>query len=50
VRGLDEQMLTTARPNPAELARMTQFSATPEAAAGFAAQGKLERRSVPEVK
>jgi hypothetical protein len=50
VRGLDEQMLATARPNPAELARMTQFSATPEAAAGFAAQGRLERRTVPEVK
>jgi hypothetical protein len=50
VRGLDEQMLATARPNAAELAKMTQFAATPEAAAGFAAQGKLERRAVPEVK
>jgi len=50
VRGLDEQMLANAHPNPAELAKMKQFSAAPEAAAGFASQGKLERRSVPEVK
>jgi hypothetical protein len=50
VRGLDEQMLATARPNAAELAKLTQYSATPEAAAGFAAQGRLERRQVPEVK
>ncbi len=50
VRGLDEQMLATARPNAAELAKLTQYSATPEAATGFAAQGRLERRQVPEVK
>jgi hypothetical protein len=50
VRGLDEQMLANARPNAAELAKMTQYATTPEAAAGFAAQGRLERRQVPEVK
>jgi len=50
VRGLDEQMLANARPNPTELAKMTQFSSTADAAAGFAAQGRLERKTVPEVK
>jgi len=50
VRGLDEQMLANARPNPAELSKMSQFSSTAEAAAGFAVQGHLERKSVPEVK
>ncbi|HEX9397487.1 MAG TPA: SH3 domain-containing protein [Burkholderiales bacterium] len=50
VRGLDEQMLANARPNPAELAKMSQFSSTADGAAAFAAQGHLQRRVVPEVK
>lgn len=50
VRGLDEQMIANARPNPAELARMTLFSATPDAAADFAVQGRLQRQQVREVK
>ena len=50
VRGLDEQMLANARPNPAELAKMSQFSSSADAAAGFAAQGRLVRKPVPEVK
>ena len=50
VRGLDAEMIASARPNPAELARLTQFAATPDAAAGFAAQGQLQRQQVQEVK
>jgi hypothetical protein len=50
VRGLDAEMISSARPNPAELARLTQFAATPDAAAGFAAQGQLQRQQVREVK
>jgi len=50
VRGLDAEMIASARPNPAELARLTQFAATPDAAAGFAAQGELQRQQVREVK
>ena len=50
VRGLDPEMLANAQPNPAELAKMEQFSATPDAAAGFAAKGKLQARQVEEVK
>ena len=50
VRGLDPEMLANAQPNAAELARMEQYKATPQAAAGFAARGKLEARQVEEVK
>ena len=50
VRGLDADMIAAARPNPAELTKMTLFSATPEAAAAFAAQGPLQRQQVREVK
>ena len=50
VRGLDAEMIASARPNPAELARLTQFAATPDAAAGFAAQGQLQRQQVQEAK
>jgi hypothetical protein len=41
VRGLDEQQLANARPNPAELAKMSSFAADRNAASAFAAQGKL---------
>jgi hypothetical protein len=50
VRGLDPEMLAKAQPNPAELAKMQQFAATPDAAAGFAAKGKLQAQQVEEVK
>ena len=50
VRGLDPEMLANARPNLAELAKMSQFGVTPQAAAGFAASGKLQARNVAEVK
>ena len=50
VRGLDPEMLAKAQPNPAELAKMEQFAATPDGAAGFAAKGKLKARQVEEVK
>jgi hypothetical protein len=50
VRGLDPEMLAKAQPNPEELAKMEQFTVTQEAAAGFAAKGKLKSRQVEEVK
>jgi len=50
VRGLDPEMLANAQPNPAELAKMEQYTVTPQAAAGFAAKGKLQARPVEEVK
>jgi len=46
VRGLDEQQLATAQPNPAELSKLDGFAADRDAAASFAAQGKLEAQSV----
>jgi hypothetical protein len=50
VRGLDPEMLAKAQPNPAELAKLEQFAVTSDAAAGFAAKGKLKASSVEEVK
>ncbi len=50
VRGLDAEMLAKAKPNPAELAKMSGYAATPDAAAGFAAKGRLQARQVEEVK
>jgi hypothetical protein len=46
VRGLDEQQLAAAQPNPAELAKLEGFAADRDAAAGFAAQGNLEAKPV----
>ena len=46
VRGLDEQQLANAQPNPAELAKLSRFAAKPDAAAAFAAKGKLTAQSV----
>jgi hypothetical protein len=46
VRGLDEQQLANAQPNTAELAKMSRFAAKPDAAAAFAAKGKLSAKSV----
>lgn len=50
VRGLDPEMLANAQPNPAELAKLQQYAITPDAAAGFAAKGKLRSHPVEEVK
>ena len=44
MRGLDAEQIANAQPNPAELAKMEKFAADADAAAGFAAQGKLVRR------
>jgi hypothetical protein len=46
VRGLDAEQLATARPNPAELAKLQQFAADRGAAASFAAEGKLDPKPV----
>ena len=46
VRGLDEQQLANAQPNPAELEKLRKFAVDRDAAASFAAQGKLETKSV----
>jgi hypothetical protein len=46
VRGLDAEQLATARPNPAELAKLEKFAADRDAAASFAAQGKLAAKPV----
>ena len=46
VRGLDAEQLATARPNPAELAKLEKFAADRSAAEGFAQQGNLAARPV----
>ena len=47
VRGLDESQLATARPNPAELAKLNTYTADKAAANAFAAEGKLMPAAVP---
>ncbi|MGH8725745.1 MAG: SH3 domain-containing protein [Burkholderiales bacterium] len=44
VRGLDAEQIAAAQPNPAELAKLQGFAADRDAAAGFAAQGKLDAK------
>lgn len=46
VRGLDETQIANAQPNPAELAKLQGFAADRDTAASFAAQGKLDAKSV----
>jgi len=46
VRGLDADQIAAAQPNPAELAKLQGFAADRNAAASFAAQGKLDARTV----
>jgi hypothetical protein len=46
VRGLDAEQLANAQPNPAELAKLERFAADRDAAAKFAAQGKLTANTV----
>ena len=45
-RGLDPEQIANAQPNPAELAKMADFAADADAAAGFAAKGKLSATAV----
>ena len=46
MRGLDADQIATAQPNPAELAKLQQFAADRSSAESFAAQGKLDAKSV----
>ena len=46
VRGLDAEQLAGARPNPGELAKMERFSSNRDAAAQFAASGRLEAKTI----
>jgi hypothetical protein len=46
VRGLDADQLANAQPNPAEMKKLQGYAASKDAAAGFAAQGKLEAQAV----
>jgi len=46
VRGLDEEKLANAQPNPGELDKLEKFAAERNAAAGFAAKGKLAAQQV----
>ena len=46
VRGLDADQLASAQPNPAEMKKLGSYSASKDAAAGFAAQGKLQAQTV----
>jgi hypothetical protein len=46
VRGLDAALLANARPDAAQLKKLQGYAATRDAAAGFAASGRLEARRV----
>jgi hypothetical protein len=46
IRGLDEEQLREAKPNPAELQGLEGYTATKEQAAAYARTHKLERRQV----
>jgi hypothetical protein len=46
VRGLDEEKLANAQPNPDELEKLNKFAVERPAAAGFAAKGKLSAHQV----
>ena len=47
VRGLDEEQLAKAQPNPAELAKLDRFAVDRAGASDFAAEGKLSATTVP---
>lgn len=47
VRGLDEDQLAKAQPNPTELAKLNRFAVDPASASEFASQGKLSAVNVP---
>jgi len=46
VRGLDEEKLANAQPNPDELEKLNKFAVERPAAASFAAKGKLSSHQV----
>jgi hypothetical protein len=46
VRGLDEEQIATARPNPAELKKLQSYAQTRDASSEFAAEGKLRPQRV----
>lgn len=46
VRGLDAEEIANAKPNAAELQRLQGYAATGEAAAGFAASGRLQPQKI----
>ena len=46
VRGLDEEKLANAQPNPDELEKLSKFAVERPVAAGFAAKGKLAAHQV----
>lgn len=48
VRGLEAEQIANAEPNAAELGKMHKFASSSEAAAKFAAQGKLQAVAVEE--
>ncbi len=50
VRGLDEEMLKKAQPNPQEVTNLAGYASTPEQAQAFAKAGKLAPRSVELLK
>jgi hypothetical protein len=46
VRGLDDEKISTAQPNPAELRKMEGFAAPASASAQFAEKGELKAQNV----
>jgi hypothetical protein len=46
VRGLDDEKISTAQPNPAELKKMEGFAVPAEESAKFAEQGQLKAQTV----
>ncbi len=50
VRGLSEEDLRTARPNPEELKRMQQFSVSSTEAQKFASTAKLQKQQLEYIK
>jgi hypothetical protein len=49
IRGLSEEQLRKAEPNPAELQRMESYGVTKEQAQAYARKHKLERRQVAQL-
>lgn len=50
VRGLDEEMLKKAQPNPQEVTNLSGYASTPDQAQAFAKAGKLTPRNVELLK
>jgi hypothetical protein len=46
VRGLDEEQISHAQPNPAELKKLQGYAETKQASSGFAESGKLKAQRV----